>query len=170
VTSPARQHTYTTPHYRLSLVRDRTVRYQAPSLCCADTAALALAALLGDAPGERLVVAYLDNHLRVMGTETIAMGGQTGCGGSLPELFRGAVLIGARAVILAHNHPSGSSEPSDRDAAMTAAAVQAGQLLGIEVLDHFVVGDSDAYGIVSKTVVKLPRQQQPPPTEGTPNA
>jgi DNA repair protein RadC len=57
------------------------------------------------------------------------------------EVFRGAVTESAAAVILVHNHPSGDPTPSPEDIAVTAQLAGAGQLLGIPVLDHVVIGD-----------------------------
>ena len=55
------------------------------------------------------------------------------------EVFREAVQASAAGVILAHNHPSGSLEPSDEDIAITRRLVEAGKILGIEILDHVIV-------------------------------
>lgn len=56
------------------------------------------------------------------------------------ELFKLAVRVNAPAIIMAHQHPSGSADPSPEDARCTSAAVQAGEILGIGVLDHLVIG------------------------------
>lgn len=61
------------------------------------------------------------------------------------ELFSNAVRLHAAAVILMHNHPSGDPEPSREDRDCPERMVQAGQILGIRVLDHIVFGDSDYY-------------------------
>jgi DNA repair protein RadC len=55
------------------------------------------------------------------------------------EVFKAAISHGASSVVLAHNHPSGNPEPSDDDIALTRRLVEAGRLLGIEVLDHIIV-------------------------------
>lgn len=55
------------------------------------------------------------------------------------EVFRPAIIASAAAVILVHNHPSGDPEPSEEDIALTGRLVQAGRILGIEVLDHVIV-------------------------------
>jgi DNA repair protein RadC len=60
------------------------------------------------------------------------------------EVFRYAVLSGASAVILGHNHPSGSSDPSSEDRRLTARIRRAGEILGIPLLDHVIIGD-DSY-------------------------
>lgn len=56
------------------------------------------------------------------------------------EVFRPAVIHGAAAVIFVHNHPSGEPEPSMEDRQMTERLVEAGKILGIQVLDHVVIG------------------------------
>jgi DNA repair protein RadC len=56
------------------------------------------------------------------------------------EIFKPAAQINATAIVIAHNHPSGSPDPSPEDVAVTRSIVQAGQLLGVELLDHIVVG------------------------------
>jgi len=56
------------------------------------------------------------------------------------EVFRKAIEVGAAAVILAHNHPSGDSTPSAEDVKLTRQMVQTGQVIGIKVLDHVVIG------------------------------
>ena len=56
------------------------------------------------------------------------------------EVFRGALLNNAAAIVVAHNHPSGDPTPSAEDVRITRQLVQAGQVLGIKVLDHVVIG------------------------------
>lgn len=61
------------------------------------------------------------------------------------EIFRAAILAGAAAVILYHNHPSGDPTPSRDDAALTRRLVTAGDLVGIEVIDHIIIGSAARY-------------------------
>ena len=56
------------------------------------------------------------------------------------EIFRKAIEVNASAVCLVHNHPSGDSTPSAEDVKLTKQMIQAGQLIGIKVLDHVVIG------------------------------
>lgn len=56
------------------------------------------------------------------------------------EVFRAAVALGATSIIIAHNHPSGDPTPSEEDRAVTRQIVAAGQLLGITVYDHVILG------------------------------
>ena len=57
------------------------------------------------------------------------------------EVFRYAILKNVSSIIIAHNHPSGESQPSKEDIATTGRLVESGKLLGITVLDHVIVGD-----------------------------
>jgi DNA repair protein RadC len=56
------------------------------------------------------------------------------------EVFRAAVVAGAAAIVICHNHPSGMTEPSAEDLRITRQLIQAGQILGINVLDHVIIG------------------------------
>ena len=58
------------------------------------------------------------------------------------EVFKEAIKCSANSVILVHNHPSGSVEPSDEDYRVNKVLVEAGELVGIKVIDHLVVGDN----------------------------
>ena len=57
------------------------------------------------------------------------------------EVFRRAITFGACSIIVGHNHPSGSCKPSGEDVALTKQLKEAGSIVGIEVLDHVVIGD-----------------------------
>jgi DNA repair protein RadC len=59
----------------------------------------------------------------------------------LAELFKAAVRVNAPAILLSHSHPSGSVEPSLEDQRLNELALQAGELLGVAVVDHLIVGD-----------------------------
>ncbi len=56
------------------------------------------------------------------------------------EVFRNAIVLGGAAIILVHNHPSGNPEPSAEDIKLTRQMVQAGEIIGIRVLDHIIIG------------------------------
>lgn len=59
------------------------------------------------------------------------------------EIFKPAILANAVSILLAHNHPSGQPEPSGADIALTRQVREAGKVLGIELLDHLILGDRD---------------------------
>lgn len=90
---------------------------------------------------EELWVLLLDTRNGVMGMRTIYRGSLNTSVVRIGEVFRPAIEAPAAAIIIAHNHPSGLPEPSPEDVRVTKECVQAGRLLGIEVLDHLIVGD-----------------------------
>lgn len=90
---------------------------------------------------EEFRVILLNTKNRVIQVETVAVGTLNSSGVEPREVFKNAIRRSAAAVILVHNHPSGDPTPSREDVALTKRLVQAGELLGIEVLDHIVIGD-----------------------------
>lgn len=61
------------------------------------------------------------------------------------EVFKAAILNNASSIIVSHQHPSGNIQPSKEDLHVTKRLVKGGEMLGIEVLDHVIVSDNDAY-------------------------
>ena len=59
------------------------------------------------------------------------------------EIFKTAILSNSARIMVGHTHPSGNPEPSEADLVMTARLTEAGELLGIDVLDHLILGDDD---------------------------
>lgn len=101
-----------------------------------------LGAELAELPQEQLRVVHLDTRNRVLGTILVYQGGLNATVIRLADCFREAVRLGAAAIILAHNHPSGDPTPSPEDLRLTAEAARVGELLGIDVLDHLILAKS----------------------------
>jgi len=100
------------------------------------------AAHIRAAEKEHFIALYLNARNAVIGEETISIGSLNANIVHPREVFRPAVLSAAAAVILAHNHPSGDVTPSQEDLNLTARLVDAGKILGIEVLDHLIVAEN----------------------------
>lgn len=90
---------------------------------------------------EKFMVILLNAKNQVLDVESVSEGTLTASLVHPREIFKPAIRRSAHAIILAHNHPSGDPSPSREDREVTRRLVQAGRLLGIEVLDHLVVGD-----------------------------
>jgi DNA repair protein RadC len=84
----------------------------------------------------------LDSKNRVIASELVSTGTLNASLVHPRELFRRAIKASSAAVVLAHNHPSGDPTPSAEDLALTKRLVEAGRLLGIEILDHVIIGDN----------------------------
>ena len=96
---------------------------------------------LRDARREHFMVLLLDGRHRVMRESRISEGTLTASLVHPREVFRAAVQAAAAAIVLVHNHPSGDPSPSPEDADVTRRLVAAGQVVGIQVLDHVIVAD-----------------------------
>lgn len=107
-----------------------------------DAAAELLAPLLRGADRERCVAALLDTKHRLLDTVTVSVGSIDHTFMSPREVLRDALLANAAALVLAHNHPSGDPEPSRDDELITRRLVRAAEVVGIDLLDHLVVGGS----------------------------
>lgn len=92
-----------------------------------------------DLPKEHLRGIYLNTHYKVIHTETISIGTVDTSIIHPREVFKPALEYAAAAVVLVHNHPSGSTTPSDADVAITSQLVAAGKMLGVELVDHVIV-------------------------------
>ena len=75
--------------------------------------------------------------------ETVAIGGLSQCLVDTREIFSVAVRKRAAAIVLVHNHPSGCCEPSQDDINLTKRCIEAGNVLGIKLVDHVIVSDTD---------------------------
>ncbi len=87
-------------------------------------------------------VILLDNQHRILSTRELFRGTIDGCSVAPREVVRAVIEANAAAVILYHNHPSGSAEPSSADVAITQTLKQALDLVGCRVLDHLVIGET----------------------------
>jgi DNA repair protein RadC len=89
---------------------------------------------------EQLRVLLIDTRNRVLDMVTVYQGSVSVAVARVAELLRDAVVANAPAIVLVHNHPSGDPAPSDDDVRLTKDAARAGELLGIELLDHIILG------------------------------
>ena len=103
--------------------------------------AVALAALLQDEPGEVFAILCLSTKHRVIAYHEVSRGTLDATLVHPREVFKAALLANAAAIIVTHNHPSGDPSPSPDDMALTRRLVDSGKLIGVDVLDHIVIGD-----------------------------
>jgi DNA repair protein RadC len=109
-------------------------------LACSRDVDAAMRPRLDREPVEHLLAIPLDARNRTMGELPIARGGSSHCPVRPGDVFRALLQEGATSVVLVHNHPSGEPSPSPEDVAMTERLREAGEVLGIAVVDHVIVG------------------------------
>ena len=99
---------------------------------------------------ESFKVLYLNNSLDVVACNTIAEGGITSTTVDLRLIMQGALLTNATAMVLSHNHPSGSTKPSRQDIELTERIKLAAKTLDIKVLDHIIVTEENYYSFADE--------------------
>jgi DNA repair protein RadC len=87
---------------------------------------------------------YLNRKNRPLGRHLVTLGTATSSLAAPREVFRGAILAGATALVVSHNHPSGDPAPSAADVVVTRALRDAAKVIDIELLDHIIVGQANA--------------------------
>jgi DNA repair protein RadC len=104
-------------------------------------AAAFLMPAFGSRPVEQFGVVLLDTKHRVLRTSVLAIGTLNSTVVQPRDVFREAALGGAAAVVVFHNHPSGDPSPSPDDVELTRRLAAAGTLMGVDVVDHIILGD-----------------------------
>lgn len=131
---------YEVPIVRIQLIRDNvTVRVVDKPMSSPAIAAQVVWERIGLADREILLVLHLDAKNRILSMENVHQGGTSSSIVDTKTIFKGAILANADAIIVAHNHPSGDPTPSLDDRAQHIRIKQAGDILGIRVLDHIIV-------------------------------
>ncbi len=87
----------------------------------------------------------MDVKNRVIQRQLLSIGSMTASLVDPKLIYRHSLLLKAPRLILAHNHPSGSEKPSEVDVKVTTQLVQAAQIMGIELVDHLIVGENQYY-------------------------
>ena len=96
---------------------------------------------------EYLFVIYLNTRKKILSEETLFIGSLNESIINPREIFKKGLELNASAVILAHNHPSGNPTPSEADIKSTKELIEIGNLMGIEVLDHIILGKKDYWSL-----------------------
>ena len=124
---------------RLPVAAEDRALYDA-ALCDPEGAAIAARTAIGETDEESFVVILLDVRNRPIAVTTAGKGSPDACPVDPRCVFRAAILMGASAVIVAHNHPSGNTASSSEDINLTKRLVKGGTVLGLPVLDHLILG------------------------------
>lgn len=115
----------------------------------ADAAAYVMEDLTG-LQQEHFLVMYLNVKNHVLHKEVVFIGSLNASLVHPREIFRNAIKRSAASILVAHNHPSGTTTPSPEDLDVTTRLVEVGKLVGIEVVDHLIIGDYDYLSLKEK--------------------
>src|SRR6266581_1815063 len=133
------------PIYRVTLVREGKLPCYEERIRSSAIASTILHNYLDGVDREHFVVVLLDQKNQVIGLHTVSIGSLTASIVAPREVFKVAILANCANILIAHNHPSGDPQPSREDRAITQRLKEAGALLGINLLDHVIVGGEGRY-------------------------
>lgn len=102
---------------------------------------------------EHIVALYLNCKNQLVAIEETSIGTTSSCLVSPKEIFKTALLSNAAGVVLTHNHPTGDPTPSDNDIKFTHELISAGKILGVDVVDHIVIGEGKYVSLKEKGLI-----------------
>lgn len=131
--------------YRVELVKDSNCKYDIDSkrISSPDDAYRIIEEIfrMSVQAEEIFVMLVLDSKNNIVGSFEVSRGSLNSSIVHPREVFKRALLLNASSIVIAHNHPSGESEPSHEDIVLTNRIDECGKLLGIKVIDHIITGD-----------------------------
>ena len=134
--------------YSLRLVKEESKRYECVNSCSSPENVVDILNTvheLKDQAEEVLVLLCLNTKNKVIGNFEVSRGSIDRAIVHPREIFKRALSVNATAIIIAHNHPSGNVTPSRADIDLTKRIEECGDLLGVKLLDHVIVGERDDY-------------------------
>lgn len=128
--------------YDLEMVREKSYTAETKKLSNPEDVYEVLKVVgLHKSPREKFYMVALDTKNEILGIREVSSGTLNGTLVHPREVFQIAIMLGSACMILAHNHPSGDVTPSSEDIEITKRLIQAGELIGIPVADHIIVGN-----------------------------
>lgn len=129
----------------IRLVRDTPLYSEEPVTTSRDAVEL-VGGMMSELDREMICIINLNRKGKPINMNVVSVGGLSSAYCEPANVFKSAILCNAACIIVLHNHPSGDTTPSREDIALTNRLIKAGNLMGIPVLDHIVIGYSeDAY-------------------------
>ena len=139
------------PCFSVKLVSEGDVEGR-PTVYGQRTAGRMFRKLLGEFDREVFAVMLLSPDAHIIGVSIVSVGSLTATIAHPREVLKVAILANAYAIVVAHNHPGGSAEPSDADAKATANLAQACDIMGIDLMDSLVIGQNYISSVVDQTM------------------
>lgn len=125
----------------LKLVKESSILYKERAVRSPEDGYKLLKMFLADKDREHFIVVALDTKNQPVSINVCHIGSLNSSIVHPREVMKTAILSNASSIICGHNHPSGKVEPSREDIEITKRLVEAGKIIGIDVLDHIIVGD-----------------------------
>jgi DNA repair protein RadC len=102
---------------------------------------------------EIFFVIYLDNRCKLIEKKIISIGTSTGSLVDIKEIFKYALKNNSYYVIIAHNHPSNSTNPSKNDVELTKKIVESGKIMNVNIIDHIILGNNNYFSFLENNLI-----------------
>lgn len=142
-------------NYELKLVKLQSQRIPETKLTSCSSAANFIKEYIGihEKAEEEIYLICLDTKNKVIGVFLISKGTINETIMSPRDIFKRALLLNSKNILVTHNHPSGDATPSPQDVNVTKRVKEAGDILGIALLDHIIIGDKSYVSLKDKGVI-----------------
>lgn len=137
----------------IKMIKESSILYKNRQINSPTDAIDLLQEFMGESDREKFVVLCLDTKNQPTTISVVSVGSLNSSLVHPREVFKLAILSNSNAVILCHNHPSGICTPSQEDIEVTKRLVKAGEILGIEILDHVILGDNQYASLKERGVI-----------------
>lgn len=134
----------------LKLVKESSLLYKERSVRSPEDGYQLMKLFLADKDREYFIVASLDTKNQPLSINVCHIGSLNASIVHPREVMKSAILSNAASIIVGHNHPSGLPEPSKEDIEVTRRLAETGKIIGIDVLDHIIVGDESFISLKEK--------------------
>jgi DNA repair protein RadC len=137
----------------LKLVKESSLLYKERSIRSPEDGYRLMKKILGDLDREAFVCINLNTKNEPNSINICHIGSLNASIVHPREVMKSAILSNAASIMVGHNHPSGHSEPSREDIEVTRRLVEAGKIIGIDLLDHLIIGDGEYVSLKEKGYV-----------------
>lgn len=129
----------------IKMVKEKSVKYENRRISTPSDAQYLCRRFLEDSDREQLIVVSLDTKNQPNTINVASIGSLNSSIVHPREIFKSAILSNANSIIIAHNHPSGDANPSKEDISITKRLKECGEIIGINLIDHIIIGDNDRF-------------------------
>jgi DNA repair protein RadC len=137
----------------IRMVKEGSLLYKNRNITSPNDAYNLIKEFLESSDREQLIVCCLDTKNQPTAISIVSIGSLNSSIVHPRELFKSAILSNAASIIVAHNHPSGNPEPSSEDINITKRLNECGNLLGIDLIDHIIIGDVSYVSLKEKGII-----------------
>lgn len=138
---------------RIELVKEKSVLYSKRTVSSPKDAVILVKDMLESSDKEKLIVCSLNTKNEPTALEVVSIGTLNSSLVHPREVFKSSILNNANSIIVFHNHPSGEITPSNEDINITKRLQESGKILGIELIDHIIIGQDNYCSLKEKGIL-----------------